>query len=80
MHVMDDIEGFDVELGKPGAHELKLIHDIVVIEVFACDGLCLWPCLFAALLIASAVDGVQQCLCQVYPGPEELHLLADGHG
>ena len=35
--------------------------------------------LLAGDFVAATIDGVQQRLCQVDPGAEELHLLADPH-
>ena len=80
VHVVDDVEGIDVHLRQPAHHRVELLHDLVVLEVFAGDGHELGADLLAADLVHAAVDGVQQALGQVRARAEELHLFAQPHG
>ena len=82
VHVMDDVQGVDVELGEPVGDLLEVLHDLVVVEDLALTehadrGADLF---IVAFHIASAVDRIEQGLRQIDPRPEELHLLADFHG
>ena len=80
VHVVNDVEGVDVDLGQPLHHVAVLGHDVVVVEVVALDRTELRADLLAGLLVAAAVDGVEEALGEVGAGAEELHLLADAHG
>ena len=82
VHVLDEVEDVDVELGQPVHHQVELVHDLVVVEVLAGDGgilganLHVVALLVHELLVLAAVDGVVQALGEVGAGAEELHLLA----
>ena len=80
VHVVDDVEGIDINAGQPLHHIHILLHDLIIVEVLGGDGTVLRADLMAVHLIHAAVDGVQQALGQVGAGAEELHLLADTHG
>ena len=82
VHVLDEVQDVDVEVGEPVHHEVELVHDLVVVEVLAGDGRVLRADLHVVallvheLLVLAAVDGVVQALGEVGAGAEELHLLA----
>ena len=57
----------------------KRVEDIVEVEDVPFHRVDRRRDLFAAHLIAPAVDGVEQAFCEVRPCAEELHLLADDH-
>ena len=80
MHIVDDVQGVDVEAGQPIHHHIELLHDLVIVQGAAPDGQQLRPYLVAADFIPTAVNGVEEALGQVGPGAEELHLLAHPHG
>ena len=76
MHVMDAIHCMHVSACKPFHRTVELLHHLVVLEYVAGNGGGRRGDLIARDFIAAAVDGVEQRLRQIYPRPEELHLLA----
>ena len=82
VHVLDEVQDVDVELGQPVHHHVELVHDLVVVKVLGGDGgvlganLHVVALLVHELLVLAAVDGVVQALGEVGTGAEELHLLA----
>ena len=82
VHVLDEVEDVDVEVGQPVHHEVELVHDLVIVEVLARDGRVLGAHLHVVallveeLLVLAAVDGVVERLGEVGAGTKELHLLA----
>ncbi|KAF5054332.1 hypothetical protein DSECCO2_389240 [anaerobic digester metagenome] len=79
VHVMNDVQRIDIQLGKPAAHRFKAIGHGSIVQVFIGDGSQLGTDLLPALLIAAAVDCIEQGLGQIDACAEELHLLADPH-
>ena len=80
MHVVDAVHGMDVGLCQPFHGDVEFRHDIIVIEDIAGNGQALRRHLVAGDLVAAAIDGVEQRLCEIDAGAEELHLLAEPHG
>ncbi len=82
VHVLDEVQDVDVQLGQPVHHEVELVHDLVVVEVLGSDrgvlraDLHVVALLVHELLVLAAVDGVVEALGKVGAGTEELHLLA----
>ena len=84
MHVMDDVQRFDVGLGQPFEGLLVVGLDLLEVERAVGLGLdrvddALLDDLHTGHLVAAAVDRVQQGLRGVDASSEELHLLADAH-
>ena len=52
------------------------MHDLIIIQIFARDRLVLRSDLHLGLFVHTAVDRIQQALCQVGAGTEELHFLS----
>ena len=84
VHVVDDVQRFDVGFGQPLERLLVVVLDLLVVQ--GAVGLrgdrvddALVDDLHAGHLVAAAVDGVQQGLGGVHSGGEELHLLAHTH-
>ena len=80
MHVMDAIHRMHIGLRKPLHRGVELRHHVIVVEEFARHRHGSRRHLIAGDLVAAAIDGVEQGLCQVDPGAEELHLPAEPHG
>ena len=76
MHVLDEVQHVDVQAGQPVQHLDVLGQHLIVGQVLAGNGGVVGAALLVALLVHTAVDGVQQALGQVGAGTEELHLLA----
>ena len=76
VHVVDQVQGVDIQAGQPVQHTDVGGLDLVPGQVFAGDGTVGRGYLLAALLVDAAVDGIQQRLEQVRAGAEELDLLA----
>ncbi|MPM88157.1 hypothetical protein SDC9_135258 [bioreactor metagenome] len=79
MHEVDDIQGIDIELGQPAAHCLKPLLHLIIVKILTCDRSKPRANLLSTLFIPSPIDCVQQGLCKIHAGTEELHLLADPH-
>ena len=58
---------------------VELGHHVVEVEEVAGDRHCLGSDLLAGHLVAAAIDRVEQRLCEIDAGAEELHLLAEPH-
>ena len=79
MHIVNHIESLCINCCQIVGHILKPVHDLVIVQIFACNRL-IWRChLLSGYLIDSTVYSIQQALCKVCPGAEELHLLSDPH-
>ena len=79
--VVDDVQGLDVGANNPVQHLFVLCPDLVEVErAVTLNGLVAFHDLLSAHLIAATVDGVEESLCRVHAGAEELHLLANAHG
>ena len=65
--------------GQPLHGGVELGHDVVVVEEVAGDRHCLGSDLIAGHFVAAAIDGIEQRLCEIDAGAEELHLLAEPH-
>ena len=76
VHILDQVQHIDVQASQPVQHLDILGQHLVVVQVLAGDGGIVGAALLVALLVHTAVDGVQQALGQVGAGTEELHLLA----
>ena len=82
MHVLDQVQDVDIESCQPVQHKIVLVHNLIVVQILGGDRCQLRSDLHVAallveeLLILSAVDRIQQCLCKVCTRTEELHLLA----
>ena len=74
VHILDEVQHVDVQAGQPVQHLDVLGQHLVVVQVLAGDGGVVGAALLVALLIHTAVDGVQQALCQVCTCTEELHF------
>ena len=84
MHVMNDVQRFDVGLRKPFEGLLIVGLHLLVIERAVSLGLdrlddALVDHLHAGHLVTAAVDRVEQRLGGVHASREELHLLAHTH-
>ena len=76
VHILDQVQHVDVQAGQPVQHLDILGQDFVIVQVLAGDGGIVGAALLVALLVHTAVDGVQQALGKVGACAEELHLLA----
>ena len=86
VHVVDDVEGVDVQPRQPAHHLRVFFDDLVVVERTVPEngrvggrdlhGLAVF---IARDLVLAAVDRVQQALGKVCPCAEELHVLAHAH-
>ena len=76
VHILDQVQHIDVQASQPVQHLDILGQHLVVVQVLAGDGGIVGAALLVALLVHTAVDGVQQALGKVGAGTEELHLLA----
>ncbi len=65
VHILDEVEDVDIQPGQPVQHDVVLLHDLVVVEVFRGDGRVVGADLLAEFFVDAAVDGVQQALGQV---------------
>ena len=79
MHIMDYIQGIDIQTRQPLHHVIILAHYIIIIQIISLDRTVLGTYLNLEALIHAAVDCVQQALGQIGACAEELHLLADSH-
>ena len=80
VHVVDAVHRMHVGAREPLHRRVELRHHLVVFEHVRAYGQRRRGDLVAADLVASAVDGVEQCLGEIHPRAEELHLLAEPHG
>ena len=80
MHIVDDIHRVGVQLCGIGQHLVVILPDLLIVQHLVGDGLDAGDDPGPGPLIHAAVDGVQQALGNVAPGPEELHLLPHRHG
>ena len=80
VHVVNAVHRMDVGFREPLHGRVEPRHDVVVVEESPVTGEVAGRNLIAGNLIAAAVDGVEQGFCEVHPGSEELHLLAEPHG
>ena len=76
---MNDVHGIDVHLCQPFHHPLDLSDDVIELEVVALNRINFGANLFAADLVAAAINGVKQALCEIGARAEELHLFPDKH-
>ncbi len=76
VHVLDEVEGVDVDASEPVHHEIEFVEDLIIIEVFGGNGGVFGADLLEALLVFATVYGVKEALGEVGPGAEELHFLA----
>ena len=68
-----------VGLCQPFHGGIELGHDVVVVEEIAGHRQCRGSNLIARYLVTAAIDRIEQRLCQIDAGAEELHLLAEAH-
>ena len=80
VHVMDDVHGVGIQPGRILQHLLVVGAHLVVLQHFIRDGFDARHNDAALDFIHTAVDGVQQGLCQIAARAEKLHLLAHTHG
>ena len=76
VHVLDEVEGIDVDAGEPIHHEVKFVKDFVVIEIFSGNRGVFRSDLLEGFLVLAAVYRVKEALCEVGPSAEELHFFA----
>ena len=76
MHVLDQVEGIDIESGKPAHHTVKFVHHFIIVQIFGSNGTAFRPYLFLCLFIYSAVNSVKKTFCKVCPRTEKLHFLS----
>ncbi len=80
MHIVDSVQRVHVQVCQPFQHDVVLLHHLVVVQVLAGNRGDIRSDLHArgqaCLLVAPAVDGVEQRLGKVRAGTEELHLFA----
>jgi hypothetical protein len=79
VHVVDAVHGMHVGLCQPFHGGIELGHDVVVVEEIAGHRQCRGSDLIARYLVTAAIDRIEQRLCEVDAGAEELHLLAEAH-
>ena len=79
VHVVNDLQCIDIDFSQPAHHLLVFLHHFIVIQIFAGDRLEAGSHLHARFLVTSAIDRIQQALCQVGTSSEILHLLTDLH-
>ena len=76
VHIVDKVKGIDIKAGKPVHHHLKSSNDLVIIKVIRCYPLVGRSHLLTVFGVNASVEGIEQALCKVCTGAEELHLLA----
>ena len=79
VHVVDAVHRVHIGAREPFHHAVELFEHLVVVEHVAGDRRRRRRDLIAGDFVAPAVDGVEQRLCEVHAGAEELHLLAELH-
>ncbi len=79
VHIMNDVEGIDIQAREPFHHIVVLFHNVVKVEIIALNGAVFRPYLDFKPLVNTAVYSVKQALGEVCPRAEELHFLADAH-
>ena len=75
VHVVDKVECVDIHVAQPFHHVAEARLQFLPCQVLAGDWAELWTALFACLGIHTAVDGIEQGLCQIGACTEELHFL-----
>ena len=86
VHVVDAVQRVNIQVCQPTHHIFVLIHYIIIIEVIAFNRSILraYLIVLASLCINSfvltAIDCIQQALCEVCSCTEELHVLTNSHG
>ena len=76
---MNDIERVNVNACKPFHHIAVFFHNVIVVEILACNRAVLGTYLLTGNLVNTAVDSVEKTFCKVCSCSEELHFLADLH-
>ena len=82
MHILNQIQNIHIQACQPVQHQIILVHDFIIVQVFRSDGsqlrtnLHMIALLVQELFILAAIDGIQQGLGKIGTGPEELHLFA----
>ena len=79
VHVVNDLQSIDIDFCQPAHHLLVFLHHFVVIQILAGDRFETGSHLHTRFLVTSAIDRIQQALCQVGTSSEILHLLTDLH-
>ena len=80
VHVVDDVQGVNVNVSLPFDHVDELIHYIIVIQNIAYNRTIFRTNLFLGNFVNTTVQSVQQTLSQVSTSTEELHFFTDNHG
>ena len=80
VHVVNDVQGVNVGLGKPVLHLVVQGHHFIILQNFLRIARGGRGYLLALEFIHAAVQGIEQALGEVGARAEELHLLADAHG
>ncbi len=76
VHVVDEVQGIDVNADEPIHHLVVFGDDRIVIEVFGGNRGISWADLLTGFHVDSAIDRVKQALGKVGARSEELHLFA----
>ena len=80
MHIMDNVQGVNINAGKPFHHVMECIHYLIVFQYISFILTVFGTYLLSCLLVDTAVESVKQAFCQIGAGAEELHFLTDSHG
>jgi hypothetical protein len=79
VHVVNAVHRVHVSTRQPLHCCIELGHHVIVVKEVARDRQRLRRDLIARYLIAATIDRVEQRLCEIDAGAEELHLLAETH-
>ena len=80
MHVMNNVDRIHIQLCHIRKHLFIICQNLRIVQNLIGIPFNVRNHLNSFLLVDSAVDGIEQALCQVCPCPEELHLLSHSHG
>ena len=77
MHVVDDVHCLVVYPGNFVENLLVVFHDFIEVEDITLERLYVLHHQSAGVFAASAVDGKEECLCEICTCSEELDGLSD---
>ena len=75
MHVLNQVQDVDIQISQPFHHVVILMHNLIIIQILACDRAIFRTNLCLRLFIDSTVDRIQQTFRKVCTCSEELHFL-----